>query len=69
MSDVTRPLDAIHRRKSEPAKDPQAAHVVKLRYFLGMTVKKAAGALGLSLRTVERLRTHTPAWLRREISG
>ncbi len=69
MSDVTRPLDAIHRRKSQPAKDPQAAHVVKLRYLVRMTVEEAAGALGLSLRTAERLRTHTPAWLRREISG
>lgn len=51
------------------AKDPQAANVVKLRYFVGMTMEEAAGALGLSLRTAERLWTYARAWLRREISG
>lgn len=69
MSDVTRLLDAIHRGESQAAKDAQAAHVVKLRYFVGTTMAEAGGALGLSLRTAERLWTYARAWLRREMSG
>ena len=49
------------------AEDPQAADLVKLRYFVGMTMEEAAAALGLPLRTAERLWTHARAWLRRAI--
>jgi RNA polymerase sigma factor (TIGR02999 family) len=51
------------------AQDPQSADLVKLRYFVGMTMEEAAGALGLPLRTAERLWTYARAWLRREISS
>jgi hypothetical protein len=34
-----------------------------------MTMDETATALGLPLRTAERLRTYARAWLRREISG
>ena len=51
------------------AEDPQSANLVKLRYFVGMTMDEAAGALGLPLRTAERLWTYARAWLRREVSG
>jgi len=51
------------------AEDPQSANLVKLRYFVGMTMDEAAAALGLPLRTAERLWTYARAWLRREISG
>ena len=46
------------------AEDPQAADLVKLRYFVGMTMPEAAGALGVPLRTAERLWTFARAWLR-----
>ena len=36
------------------AKDPQAAALVKLRYFAGLTVAEAAEALDVSLRAAER---------------
>jgi RNA polymerase sigma factor (TIGR02999 family) len=51
------------------AKDAVSADLVKLRYFVGMTMEEAAAALGLPLRTAERLWTYARAWLRREING
>ena len=51
------------------AQDPQSADLVKLRYFVGMTMDEAAGALGLPLHTAERLWTYARAWLRREINS
>jgi RNA polymerase sigma factor (TIGR02999 family) len=50
------------------AKDPAAADLVKLRYFVGMTMEEAATALGIPLRTAERLWTYARAWLRQRIS-
>ncbi len=49
--------------------DPVAADLVKLRYFVGMTMEEAATALGMPLRSAERLWTFSRAWLRRHISG
>ena len=40
-----------------------ATELVKLRYFVGMTLPEAAEALGLSLRSAERLWTFSRAWL------
>ena len=45
----------------------EAAELVKLRYFVGMTLPEAAESLGLPLRTAERLWTFSRAWLRDEI--
>jgi len=50
------------------AEDATCADLVKLRYFVGMTMEEAATALGLPLRTAERLWTYSRAWLRRKIS-
>jgi RNA polymerase sigma factor (TIGR02999 family) len=44
--------------------DATAAKLVKLRYFVGMTLPEAAEVLGLSLRSAERLWTFSRAWLR-----
>jgi RNA polymerase sigma factor (TIGR02999 family) len=49
------------------ARDPVAADVVKLRYFVGMTMEEAALSLGLSKRTAESVWTYARVWLRREI--
>jgi len=51
------------------AEDPVSADLVKLRYFVGMTMEEAASALGLPLRTAERLWTYARAWLRRRMGG
>jgi len=54
-------LDALARQ------DPQSAELVKLRYFVGMTMEEAATALNLPLRNAERLWTYARVWLQREI--
>jgi RNA polymerase sigma factor (TIGR02999 family) len=51
------------------AVDPQAAELVKLRYFAGLSVDEAAAALGTSTRTAERLWVYARTWLRRAIDG
>lgn len=49
------------------AVDEQAATLVKLRYFTGLTVQETAQALGLSVRSTERLWTWAKAWLFSEL--
>ena len=51
------------------AADPQAAELVKLRYFAGLSVPDAAEALGLTTRTAERLWAYARAWLRRALGS
>jgi len=46
---------------------PQAAELVKLRFFSGITVEEAAAMLNLSYRTAERLWVFARAWLRRDM--
>jgi RNA polymerase sigma factor (TIGR02999 family) len=49
--------------------EPQAAELVKLRYFAGITVKQAAEALGISPRSADFLWAFARAWLLRKIEG
>jgi RNA polymerase sigma factor (TIGR02999 family) len=46
------------------AQDPQAADLVKLRYFVGMSMPEVAAAMGVPQRSAERLWTFARAWLR-----
>jgi RNA polymerase sigma factor (TIGR02999 family) len=46
---------------------PQAAEVVQLRFFAGLTIDETAAALSLSARTARRLWVFARAWLRREM--
>jgi RNA polymerase sigma factor (TIGR02999 family) len=46
---------------------PQAAELVQLRFFAGLTVEDAAPLVGVSPRTARRLWTFARAWLRREM--
>jgi RNA polymerase sigma factor (TIGR02999 family) len=50
------------------ATDPQAAEVVKLRVFAGMTVEEIAQVQGTSPRTVKRNWAYARAWLGRELA-
>lgn len=47
--------------------DPEAAELVKLRYFVGLTMEEAAAAMNLPKRSVENLWTYSRAWLKREL--
>lgn len=56
--------DALEQLQVE---DPQAADLVKLRYFIGLTMEEAAASLGLSVRSTERIWTFARAWLSKQI--
>jgi RNA polymerase sigma factor (TIGR02999 family) len=45
------------------ADEPEAADVVKLRYFAGLTIEQTAAAMSISVRTVNRHWTYARAWL------
>jgi RNA polymerase sigma factor (TIGR02999 family) len=49
------------------ADEPQAAEVVKLRYFGGLTIEQTAAALQISVRTVNRHWTYARAWLYKQL--
>jgi RNA polymerase sigma factor (TIGR02999 family) len=48
--------------------DPQAAELVKLRYFAGLTIPQAAEALEVSPRKADFLWSFARAWLRCEMT-
>jgi RNA polymerase sigma factor (TIGR02999 family) len=45
------------------------AELVKLRYFVGMTLEEAADALGISPRTADNYWAHARAWLFHELKA
>jgi RNA polymerase sigma factor (TIGR02999 family) len=51
------------------AQDKQKAELVKLRYFVGMTIEEAAEVLGISSGTAKRHWLYARAWLVQEISS
>jgi len=62
LLEVHEALDAL------VAHDARKADLVRLRYFAGLTLEEAAGALGLSARTAKRDWAYARAWLFREIA-
>jgi RNA polymerase sigma factor (TIGR02999 family) len=49
--------------------DAQAAELVKLHYFLGLTIEESAELLGVSPRTAYRTWTFARAWLYQHLAG
>jgi RNA polymerase sigma factor (TIGR02999 family) len=49
--------------------DAQAAALVKLRYFAGLSIPQAAAALGVSPRSADFLWAYARAWLLRSLGG
>ncbi|MSU49767.1 MAG: sigma-70 family RNA polymerase sigma factor [Opitutus sp.] len=63
-------LLAVHDALDRLAvQDARKAELVKLRYFVGLTIEEAAEALGMSEATAKRDWVYARAWLRREIEG
>jgi RNA polymerase sigma factor (TIGR02999 family) len=59
--EVNEALDKLARQNSAEA------DLVKLRYFVGMTLEEAAKAMNISSRTADNYWAHAKAWLFREI--
>lgn len=60
LDDALAKLEATNR---------QAAELIQLRYFAGLTMPEVSQTLGLSERTAARLWIYAKAWLLREIQG
>ncbi len=55
---------ALDESLTELAKtDREAADLVQLRYFGGLTIEEAAGVLGVSVSTAKRIWTYARTWL------
>jgi RNA polymerase sigma factor (TIGR02999 family) len=50
------------------ATSPQAADLVKLRFFAGCTMAEAASLLGISPRKADQVWAYARAWLREEFA-
>jgi len=51
------------------AVNPQAAELVQMRYFAGLSIPEAARTLGIAPRSADRLWAYARAWLHQEIEG
>jgi RNA polymerase sigma factor (TIGR02999 family) len=51
------------------AADPQAAELVRLRFFAGLPLPEVAQLLDVAPRTADRLWAYARAWLHRELRG
>jgi RNA polymerase sigma factor (TIGR02999 family) len=60
-------LDLDEALEKLAAEKPLEADVVKLRFFVGMTIEEAAEVVGISPRTAKNYWAHAKAWLYREI--
>ncbi len=62
-------LLAVHEALDKlAAQDKTKAELVKLRYFVGLTIAEAAEVLGISEPTAKRYWAYARAWLYREIT-
>lgn len=64
--DVLAVNDALEKLAVE---SPEAARLVSLRYFAGLTMTEVAEVLGVSLSSAERRWRYARAWLKRAIEG
>jgi RNA polymerase sigma factor (TIGR02999 family) len=68
--DASDEILAVHEALSALAEvDAQAAELVKLRYFAGMSIDETAEVLGISPRSADRLWSYARAWLQRATAG
>jgi RNA polymerase sigma factor (TIGR02999 family) len=49
--------------------DPAAANLVKLRFFVGLTMSEVAEAMGISVRSAHDIWAYARTWLRQKIAA
>ena len=65
IADEPTEIETLDEGMSELEKvDPQTAELVKLRFFAGLTIPKAAQLMGISPRKADFLWAYGRAWLR-----
>jgi RNA polymerase sigma factor (TIGR02999 family) len=57
--------EALHKLACH---DPRKANVVKLRFFVGLTIQEAAAALGIAESTADADWAYAKSWLRLELA-
>ena len=63
-------LLAVHEALDKFAgQDPRKAELVKLRYFVGLTIEETAEVMGISVATAKRWWNYSRAWLRAEMGA
>jgi len=62
LTDLDRALDSLAREH------PQAAEIIEMQYFGGLTAEEVGGAIGISVHVVRHEIRFAQAWLRRELS-
>lgn len=62
------PIEVDEALEQLAIRDPQAARIVELRVFAGMTVDETAALLAISPRTVKRDWAMAKAWLRQKVA-
>jgi RNA polymerase sigma factor (TIGR02999 family) len=67
--DDDRLLDINDALEKFAAQDPAKAELVKLRYFVGLSLEEAAAALNISEATAKRWWAYARAWLYSEIKA
>ena len=64
--DIVAVSEALHSLEQH---DATQAELVKLRYFVGLTLTEAADVLGISRATADRDWACAKVWLYRELNG
>jgi RNA polymerase sigma factor (TIGR02999 family) len=67
MNDDKHVIDLTEALSRFGDENPQKAELVKLRYFVGLTIDEAANLLDISAPTAKRWWVYSKAWLYREI--
>ncbi len=62
LIELSEALDCLSRNH------PRQAELVKLRYFVGLTIEQSSQVLGISVRTANNDWDYARTWLRREMS-
>ena len=67
LDDCDEIIDLEEALKDLAKRDPEAARVIELRFFGGLTVSETAAVMGIAKRRVERRWTFARAWLKNEL--